>query len=52
MGMGREEAVGGAPLAVPTAALPLGVGAAVVTSRYCTDSTRVVCGTVTLTVVV
>ncbi len=33
---------------VPPTALPLGVGAAVVTSRYSKDSTRVTVGTVTL----
>ena len=33
---------------VPPAALSLGVGAAVVTSRYSKDSTRVTVGTVTL----
>ena len=48
VGVGAEEAVGGAPLAVPPAALPLGVGAAVVTSRYSTLSTRVTLGVVTL----
>ena len=33
---------------VPPAALPLGVGAAVVTSKYSTSSTKVVVGTLTL----
>ena len=42
-GEARGEAV------PPTTAVPVGVGAAVVTSRYSTDSTRVTVGTLTLT---
>ncbi len=50
VGVGAEEVVAAAAMgeAVPPTALPLGLGAAVVTSRYSTISTRVTVGTETL----
>jgi hypothetical protein len=50
VGVGAEEVVAAAMggEGVPPTALPLGLGAAVVTSRYSTNSTRVTVGTDTL----